>query len=341
MKKGSPLDILNQVQENEEPTQSGERYLLIDGLNLFFRNFAILNMVNSKGQHIGGLGGFLRSLGVLIRQIQPTQVYIVFDGAGSSNNRKNLLPEYKSGRHTKRITNWEIFESVDDEHDAKIDQLVRLVHYLKTLPVKVVSIDKVEADDIIAYYSQTLCKSPKDKAFIVSSDRDFIQLINENVAVFRPIEKEFYTPDTVKEKFGIPAGNFILYKTLLGDNSDGIRGIKGLGKKSFLKKFPELAEDIMSLDDVIGICESKFRENITYARVIDNIDEVNLNYKLMDLSNPMIDASDKLYLDSLANDKELNYIPEAFLEMYEEDQVGGIIRNVGFWVKDVFEQFKN
>jgi DNA polymerase-1 len=324
MKKGSPLDILNQVQENKEPAQSGERYLLIDGLNLFFRNFAILNMVNSKGQHIGGLGGFLRSLGVLIRQIQPTQVYIVFDGAGSSNNRKNLLPEYKSGRHTKRIT-----------------KIVRLVHYLKTLPVKVVSIDKVEADDIIAYYSQTLCKSPKDKAFIVSSDRDFIQLINENVAVFRPIEKEFYTPDTVKEKFGIPAGNFILYKTLLGDNSDGIRGIKGLGKKSFLKKFPELAEDIMSLDDVIGICESKFKENITYARVIDNIDEVNLNYKLMDLSNPMIDASDKLYLDSLANDKELNYIPEAFLEMYEEDQVGGIIRNVGFWVKDVFEQFKN
>ena len=81
METGSPLDILNQVQENKAPKKTGERYLLIDGLNLFFRNFAILNMVNSKGMHVGGLGGFLRSLGVLIRQIQPTQVYVVFDGA--------------------------------------------------------------------------------------------------------------------------------------------------------------------------------------------------------------------------------------------------------------------
>ena len=97
METGSPLDILNQVQENKAPKKTGERYLLIDGLNLFFRNFAILNMVNSKGMHVGGLGGFLRSLGVLIRQIQPTQVYVVFDGAGSSNNRKNLLADYKSG----------------------------------------------------------------------------------------------------------------------------------------------------------------------------------------------------------------------------------------------------
>ena len=70
------------------------------------------------------------------------------------------------------------------------------------------------------------------------------------------------------------------------------------------------------------------------------IEELELNYKLMDLSNPMIDESDKEYLKELAEDQDLNYIPKTFLEMYDEDQIGGIIRNVEFWLQDVFEQFK-
>ena len=83
-------DLLDNLQENSEETQQHERFMLIDGLNLFFRNFSAINAVNPNGVHIGGLGGFFRSLGALMRQIQPTQVYIAFDGIGSSTNRKNL-----------------------------------------------------------------------------------------------------------------------------------------------------------------------------------------------------------------------------------------------------------
>ena len=110
MKQKDLLKLLNNMDEQGEETVEGERILMIDGLNLFFRNFAILNMVNPDGVHIGGLGGFFRSLGAMIRQMQPTQVYVIFDGAGSSNNRKNLLPEYKSGRDLQRITNWDAFD---------------------------------------------------------------------------------------------------------------------------------------------------------------------------------------------------------------------------------------
>ena len=92
MEKKDLLKLLDNLDEQGQETVEGERVLMIDGLNLFFRNFAMLNMVNPEGVHIGGLGGFFRSLGALIRQIQPTQVYVVFDGAGSSNNRKNLAP---------------------------------------------------------------------------------------------------------------------------------------------------------------------------------------------------------------------------------------------------------
>jgi DNA polymerase-1 len=338
MKHKELLKLLDNLDEQGEETVESQRILMIDGLNLFFRNFAMLNMVNPDGVHVGGLGGFFRSLGALIRQIQPTSVYVVFDGAGSANARKNLLPEYKSGRDLQRITNWDAFDNLEDEHDAKVDQIVRIVQYLKTLPVKTISIDKVEADDIIAYLGTILPEKKEDKVFIVSSDKDFLQLVNENVIVYRPIEKEYYTDQTIKEKYNMPAPNFILYKTLLGDNSDKVKGVKGLGEKGLLKKFPELAEREMTLDDIYNICEQKYKDHVVYARVIQHIDELEKNYKIMDLSNPMLDENDKKYLNKVVEDKELNYIPEQFVSFYNEDKLGGMIRNVEFWIKDVFEK---
>ena len=338
MKKKDLLKLLDNLDEQGEETVEGQRILMIDGLNLFFRNFAMLNMVNPDGVHVGGLGGFFRSLGALIRQIDPTSVYVVFDGAGSSNNRKNLLPEYKSGRNLQRITNWDAFDNLEDEDDAKIDQIVRVIQYLKTLPVKTVSLDKVEADDIIAYLGTILPKRKEDKVFIVSSDKDFLQLVNENVIVYRPMEKEFYTEETVKQKFNMSPTNFIIYKTLMGDNSDKVKGVKGLGEKKLYKLFPELQERDLTLDDVYNICESKFKEHVIYARIIQDIDALEKNYKIMDLSNPMLDENDKNYLNEVVKSKELNYIPDQFIAFYNEDKLGGMIRNLEFWIKDVFEK---
>jgi len=201
MKKNELLNLLNQMDKQEDDSSGPhDRVLLIDGLNLFFRNFAMMNFVNEQGVHIGGLGGFIRSLNSLINQVKPTSVYVVFDGTGSSVNRKNLLPEYKSGRNLSRITNWDAFDSLEDEHDSKIDQIVRLIHYLKCLPVKTLSLDKVEADDIIAYLSDILPNKHNSQVFIVSNDKDFVQLVDEKVILFRPGDKEYYTKNLVKEK---------------------------------------------------------------------------------------------------------------------------------------------
>ena len=82
----------------------------------------------------------------------------------------------------------------------------------------------------------------KIKLFIVSSDKDFLQLINDKVIVYRPMEKEFYTEETVLKNLKCLPKNFILYKTLMGDNSDKIKGVKGLGAKGLFKKFPELTK---------------------------------------------------------------------------------------------------
>ena len=338
MKQKELFRLLEDIQEQGEETVKSERVLLIDGLNLFFRNFAMMNMVNPEGIHVGGLGGFFRSLGALIRQIDPTQVYVVFDGAGSSNNRKNILPEYKSGRDLQRITNWDAFDDLEDEHDAKVDQMVRIIQYLKTLPVKTCSIDKVEADDIIAYFSKVIPQKPEDKIFIVSSDKDFLQLINENVIVYRPMEKEYYTEQTMVDRYKMSPKNFILHKTLLGDNSDKIKGVKGLGEKGLYKKFPELTERDMSLEDIFNICESKFKEHVVYARVIQNRSDLEKNYKIMDLDNPMIDENDEKYLNKVVESDIPPYLPEQFVAFYNQDKLGGMIRNVEFWVKEIFEK---
>jgi len=181
------------TQDSKEPTfKVHDRVMIIDGLNLFLRNFSMVNFVNEEGVHVGGLGGFLKSLGSLIYTIKPTSVYITFDGKGSSTNRKNLIPEYKSGRNLTRLTNWDIFNNIEEENSAKIDQIVRLIHYLKCLPIKVMSMDKVEADDVIAFLSQKF-----DHSIIVSVDQDFLQLVDDKVEVYSPIRKKYYTKQAV------------------------------------------------------------------------------------------------------------------------------------------------
>ena len=100
-----------------------------------------------------------------------------------------------------------------------------------------------------------MAKRFNTKSYIVSSDRDFLQLVDDNVTVYRPIEREFYDPRTVKEKFGIIPENFIHYKVLLGDASDKVPGVKGLGKKGVLKRFPELADGPMPFDKLFDLSE--------------------------------------------------------------------------------------
>jgi 5'-3' exonuclease len=152
------------------------------------------------------------------------------------------------------------------------------------------------------------------------------------------MEKEFYTEQTVIDKYKLSPQNFIIHKTLLGDSSDKVKGVKGLGEKGLLKKFPELTERDLTLDDIYDICEQKIKDHVVYARIIQGIDDLEKNYKVMDLSNPMLDENDKNYLNEVVKSKKLDYIPDQFIAMYNQDKLGGMIRNIDFWVKDVFEK---
>ena len=342
MKHKELFNLLDNIQEDQEISipKRHDRVLILDGLNLFFRNFAILNMVNSKGMHVGGLGGFFRSLGAMIKQTNPTSVYVVFDGAGSTTNRKNLLSEYKGSRNLQRITNWDAFDNLEEEHDSKIDQIVRVIQYLKLLPVKTTILDKVEADDIIAVLAKKLVKKHNSTCFIVSSDKDFLQLVTDKIILYRPMEKEYYTPKVVEEKLGLLSKNFILYKTLLGDNSDNIPGVKGLGVKGIFKKFPELKSQELTLEDIFDISTRKFKDHVVYSRIIQDRNRIETSYKVMDLSTPMIDERGKEHIDNLISEDIPKLNSDMFIQFYNEDKMGGMIRNLENWLKEIFLQFK-
>lgn len=342
MNKSELFNLLDQVQEDKATPieKRHDRVLIFDGLNLFFRNFATMNMVNNDGVHIGGLGGFLRSLGAMVKKIQPTSVYIVFDGQGSSANRKNLISEYKGTRNLKRLTNWTAFDNYEEEHDSKIDQIVRVIQYLKLLPIKVTIMDKVEADDVIAVLTQKLSTQYDSNCYIISSDKDFLQLLNPKVVVYRPMEKVFYTTDILTNKFnGILPSNFIIYKTLMGDVSDNVKGIKGLGEKKLFKFFPELKTQPLTMQDIFDISGEKMKEHVVYARIYQEQDRLLTQYKVMDLSKPMISEKGIEKVENLITEDLPELNAEVFLSLYNQDQLGGMIRNPEKWLSEIFLKF--
>ena len=321
------LGLLDKVQEGG--IEREEKVLLIDGLNLFFRNFSAINTIAPNGAHIGGLGGFLNSLGRLIHNHKPTEVYVFFDGAESTNRKKRILPEYKKGRGTRKITNKFIFHSSDEEHEAKLGQLRRLVEYLKFLPVKTVIINGIEADDAISYVAQKLNK----KSLIVSSDKDFLQIVSDKIQVFRPIEKTYYTPERIREIYGVLPENFLIFKTLVGDKSDNVDGVKGIGPKGVTKLFPELLSEVIGIDGLIDLCAEKMQQNALYSKIILTEPELKKQHKVMNLLEPMMHESHEDHLDEIMESEFPEINEEVICNFAEKDYIEILVRDVRKWLQ--------
>ncbi len=311
--------------------------LIIDGLNTFLRNFTMVNHINPDGHHIGGLTGFLKSIGYAIRLVDPTKIVIVFDGVGGSNARRNLFPDYKANRNTNRITNYDIFSSKDEEQESINNQMERLVQYLKCLPVSVISIDGLEADDIIGYLATKFeTHNETQKVTIMSADKDFLQLVSDKVSAYSPTKKKVYTPKDVMEEYGVSCYNFINYKILLGDQSDNVPGISGLGPKKIVKLFPELVGDNrVALENIIEKSAELINENKLYLSVVERRHQLEINKKLMSLDGDFLSPDNKqLVKEAFTNSYELN-IP-LFLQLYHNDKLGESIPNASSWLTQLF-----
>ena len=333
--KNKYADILSKV--NNDQRGVSDSILIIDGLNTFLRSFTMINHINPDGHHIGGLTGFLKSVGYAIKMLDPTKVIIVFDGAGGSNAKRNLYPEYKANRNKSRMTNYSIFSSKDEENESINNQMARLIQYLQCLPVSMIVVDGIEADDVIGYLVGKFEKfSATKEVTVLSADKDFLQLVSDKVQVYSPTKKKIYKPKDVLDEFNVSSYNFVNYKILMGDNSDNLPGIDGLGPKKVIKMFPELASDTpTTLKEIIEKANSKIGEHDLYARIVERKHQLEVNSKLMNLQTmPISEENIDIIQRSFKAPYELN--PHAFMTMYLADKLGESIPNTPNWLNQVF-----
>ena len=326
------LDILNNIEQKPD-RKLNDHVLIVDSMNTFIRSFAMLQAMNPQGHHTGGLVGFLRSIGFLMRTIDPTRIICVFDGQASSSSRKNINPDYKANRNIKRITNWELFDDKEDEYASMTMQMHRLVEYLQCLPITLISIDKVEADDTISYLAQKFGANNK-KVTIVSSDKDFLQIVDDNIEVYSPIKKKTYNKQDIQDEIGLIPNNYLIMKALLGDNSDNLTGVKGLGPKTLLKEFPGLVNDpSFQLQDIYNICEQKLQTKKIFAGIIYDWEKVKTNYELMNLLEPRLGDYEIIHILDKIKEPTPNLQAVTFLSMLESDQIEALNKNVEGWLE--------
>jgi len=322
---------------NNTPRNAQDSILIIDGLNTFLRSFTMINHINPDGAHIGGLTGFLKSLGYAVRTIDPTKVVIVFDGIGGSNNKRNLYPEYKANRNKSRMTNYNIFSDKEEESESINNQMGRLIQYLQCLPVSIICIDGIEADDVMGYLAIKFEKYQATKQVtLMSSDKDFLQLLSPKTQVYSPTKKKIYQPKDILEEFGVSHHNFINYKMLMGDASDNLPGILGLGPKKLIKLFPTLLEDRkIELNEILSYSAKRVNEHELYASVIERSHQLNINRQLMDLQTiPLSEGNQDEIKASFNNSYSLN--KHVFMQMYLADKLGESIPSTTNWINQIF-----
>jgi DNA polymerase-1 len=304
--------------------KSEGRMLIIDQLNLFFRNYIVNPSLSLQGQPIGGLRGCIQSLQKLVRETSPDVIIICWDGAGGSKKRKLLQKDYKAGRKPIRLNRAVKNLSEQQEVENKVWQQMRLVDYYNQLPVLQFMFDSTEADDIIAYVSQT----PRFKNWqkiIVSSDKDFFQLLNENTVLLRPIQKEVLNKNSILEKFNIHPTNFAMARALVGDKSDNIQGIPGLGLKTVAKRFPIFQnQESVTFSSLMDYCKQQMEESTVkaYRSVVENEDLIRNNYHMMQLYTPIMSIQAKNVVHETLANPDMSFNKTGLTKLMMQDGFG-------------------
>ncbi len=268
--------------------QLNDKILIIDAMNLFTRHYIAHPAMSSNGDQVGGVVGFLYELCRHIEDTKPTKTFIVWE-SGGSQKRRNILKEYKQGRRPGKLNRY-YEDDIPDTIANRNFQLALLIEVIDNTTCDQLYIQDCEADDVIAYLSNYYFKD--NKKIIVSSDKDFYQLLSNNTVIYSPTWKKYVNKHTVLAKFEIHPNNFCLAKAIVGDKSDNIEGVKGVGFKFLSKYFPEFKEekDII-LSDLINKCNKKINEGTKikkYGKIIANSNIIKRNIKLMILDTGLL-----------------------------------------------------
>ncbi|MBE6019619.1 MAG: DNA polymerase I [Clostridiales bacterium] len=236
-----------------------KKLILIDGNSLLFRAyFAMRPMVTSKGMHTQGVFAFVNMLNKIISDYEPSHIAVAFDMKGGTF-RHDVYKEYKAGRLK---TPPELLSQIPMMHEV-----------LEAMNIAVIEIPQFEADDIIGTIASR-AESDSLDTLVISGDKDELQLVGPHVNVLinkrGMSEFDLYDIEAMKERYGLTPKQFIDLKGLMGDSSDNIPGVPGIGEKkgiALLEQFGSLENLIEHADEVKGKMGENLRDNIEVARM--------------------------------------------------------------------------
>lgn len=306
------------------------RILIVDALNAFFRAYIVNPTLSPNGQPIGGVVGFLKILQKLCKEVKPDLVVICWDGAGGSRKRKAMNSNYKEGRAPIRLNRDVRVLSENDELQNKIWQQTRTIEYLNELPVVQLMYPEIEADDLVSFMC-TLPQFKDSQKVIVSADKDYIQILDKNVVLMRPIQDEILNVKRVIDEYNIHPTNFALARAISGDKSDNLDGVGGVGLNTVAKRFPFLIESkSYSIDDVLDYSREQGGKIKAYQNVLDNAQLIRDNYRIMQLYSPQISIQTKVEIENVFETFEPQMNLFNFKKMMMQDGFGALNFSVLF-----------
>ncbi|MCM4173873.1 DNA polymerase I [Arenibacter sp. TNZ] len=300
-----------------------KRLFLLDAYALIFRGYYALiknPRINSKGMDTSAIMGFMNSLLDVIRREKPDHLAVCFDKGGSAD-RTEMFAEYKANR--------------DATPDAIKIAVPYIQNILKAMHIPVVELQGMEADDIIG----TLAKQAEKedyKVFMVTPDKDFGQLVSENIFMYRPARLgngiEIWGIPEVQKRFGVERPEQVIdYLGMMGDASDNIPGLPGVGDKTakkFIEEFGSMENLLANTDKLKGKMKEKVQENAELGILSKKLAtifidcDVTFNAKDYELTMPDGDKVQEIF-----EELEFRRLKDQFLKLFSEASDEGSTNN--------------
>ena len=272
---------LKHTQRPDLKQNDPNNLILIDGSGYIFRAFyGLPSMTNENGVPVNAVFGFTKMLLKLIDDFKPIYVAVIFDVARKTF-RNDLYDLYKANR--------------SDPPEELIPQFSIIRDATNAIGLPVVEMEGFEADDLIATYSNIAQKTNK-KVIIISSDKDLMQLVDDNTILFDPMKQYWINDEQVFEKFGVYPNRVIDVQSLAGDSSDNIPGVPGIGIKTAAELINQYGDLEQLLTKASEIKQNKRRENL-----IEYADQARLSRSLVTLKKdvPVKSKIDEFKIESV------------------------------------------
>lgn len=284
--------------------------LVLDSNNLCFRANKLQGLTTKQGEPVGAIYGTLNMIQSYLKPSEGGFKNVILDTLkeegieetfteviacwdyGKSEYRTQLYDDYKGQRVKQKLKKT---PEEQEEYQAFLQQMNTLHKVLPSFGVKSLKKKGWEADDLI----YTATKLTDEFCIIVSTDRDMLQMVSDRIYVFSPFKEELYTPENFQEKTGVPKEAYLDFRALVGDSSDNIKGVNGIGEKTAQK----LINQFKSLDGIKENRQILIQKKRT-AEIFKSLDILERNEKLMDLTKVPTDEIEAYVKTTMSIDAE-------------------------------------